>query len=331
MINSSFSTLNPSLQLAIDSTSLNAFEKCAQFYNLSIRLGYAPRIESVHLTFGLLLHGAVERYHHLMATPERQKSARSHDWALHRIVKWVMLETWDKERDCPWQSDHPTKNRFTLIRTIIWYLDLYQDDPLRTVILPNNKPAVELSFSFDSGYRTHSTNERVIICGHFDRFTQLHSSHYISDIKSTGSTISASYFDGFTPANQITIYAIGGKTAFHIDAEGVLVDAVQITQTGTGGKSNAPIGPLSLFKRRLIPRSEFQLEEWHTKLGIRLAELEQCATTDIWPMRETSCNLYGGCAFRAVCAQPSKESRQIVLDGLYTRRVWDPLQHRGDI
>jgi hypothetical protein len=39
-----------------------------------------------------------------------------------------------------------SRTKETLVRSVVWYCDEYKDDPLRTAMLPNGKPAVELSF-----------------------------------------------------------------------------------------------------------------------------------------------------------------------------------------
>ena len=74
--NTSFSRQMPGLQLAVDSTSLGEFKICPRRYYYAIVLGWQTRVESVHLTFGILLHGARERYDH------RRSAGDSHDDAV---------------------------------------------------------------------------------------------------------------------------------------------------------------------------------------------------------------------------------------------------------
>jgi hypothetical protein len=38
------------------------------------------------------------------------------------------------------------RTKETLVRSVVWYIDEYKDDPLKTALLPNYQPAVELSF-----------------------------------------------------------------------------------------------------------------------------------------------------------------------------------------
>ena len=308
--NSSFSSKLPRLQLGIDSTSLGEFKTCPRKYQLSIVLGYQPKAESVHLVFGILLHQAREQYDQL------RMQAFSHDEALDKVFDTALRATWNPKLNRPWISDHKLKNRLTLLRTIVWYLDaLANNDPIETVKLPNGKAAVELSFRFASGYQSKLTGEDFILCGHLDRLGKFNDQYYIPDIKTTGSTISQNFFDGFTPDNQFSLYTLASKTVFHFPVKGMIVDAVQVA------------GGFSRFQRQVIPRSDSQVDEWYGELKYWFGQLELCAETNIWPMNDKSCGQYGGCKFRGICSKPPA-ARQLWLDKDFERRVWDPLVSR---
>src|SRR5262245_50106850 len=186
--NSSFSAYLPLLQLSWDSTSLGYFKECPRKYQYSLLFGYAPRAESVHLTFGLHYHAALERYHHA------RSKKKSHDDALDIALDHVLKATWNRTLSRPWSSDHPFKNRETLIRSVVWYLDQFQDDPVETAVLANGKPAVELSFQFQTDYLSLTTGEPFFLSGHFDRIGKLNDHHYIVDAKTTGTTLTNDYF-----------------------------------------------------------------------------------------------------------------------------------------
>jgi hypothetical protein len=313
--NSSFSTKLPGLQLATDSTSLGAYKTCPKLYYYSVICGWKAKSESVHLTFGLLLHKAREHYEHAKAT------GLSHDDALDKALDMALRLTWVKELKRAWISGDANKNRLTLIRTVIWYLDKYgEEDVLKTVVLASGKPAVELSFRFDAGYIYSSTGERVLFCGHFDRLAQWNDDFYVPDIKSTYHSIDASYFAKFSPDNQFSMYTLAGKVAFAVPAKGVVLDAVQVLVGGTR------------FQRALIARSESQVQEWLEDSYQLLAEMEHSALTGHWRQNDKAChNQYGRpCDFREVCTRP-KEAREKWLQASYSKRTWDPLQRRGDI
>jgi hypothetical protein len=287
-------------QFAWDSTSLTTFNECPRKYYYSIVLGYAPREESVHLTFGIRLHEAYEHYHRLRA------QGLDYEVSVRETVRKSMIDTWG------WKSDH-VKNRFTLIRTIVWYLDQFKDDVAQTVILPNGKPAVELSFRFEL-----PDADDFLYCGHQDRIAEFSGKLFVFDYKSTGRTLYSDFFNQFTPSNQMTGYTLGAKITHYQPVEGVMIDGAQIA-----------VG-FSRFARGTAYRTEEMLEEWLTEAAHYVKLATHYAEQDHWPMNPTSCHKYSGCPFRPVCSR-SPRQRKTWLEADYVKRLWDPLKIRGDI
>jgi len=313
--NSSFSPQLPGLQVAVDSTSLGAYKTCPRFYYLSIVQGWQSRHTSVHLVFGILAHTGREHYDHAKA------AGKSHEEALSLVVGLLLKLTWNKELSRPWDSGDSNKNRLTLLRTMVWYLDKYGDnDSLETVILANGKPAVELSFRFGFDYQFKSTGERAIACGHLDRLARLNEEFYIPDLKTSAHSIDAGFFSKFSPDNQFSMYTLAGKVAFATPVKGVIVDAAQILVNG------------SRFQRGLISRSQDQIDEWLDDSHQVLSEMENSAVTGHWRMNDKACHsIYGRpCDFRSVCSR-SRGAREQWLRAEFKQRIWDPLLRRGDI
>jgi len=302
------------LQFAWDSVSLGALMKCARFYQLSIVEGWEPRAKSADLQFGLWLHGARERFYHFRASGESFESAQA------LALLWLFEETFDRELSRPWFSDHPEKNRFTLIRTFVWYTEHWRNDPLETVILSNGKPAVELSFKFDTGYKYENadwsiSSQPILYCGHIDRLVDFNDTRFVSDLKSTKSTLSPNYFSGFSPDAQLDGYAYAAKIVFGIETSGILLDAAQVVQT------------FSDFHRHPVPRDNAQLFEWHEDLGWWFSQAREHALASHWPMNKKACFL---CHFRKVCAM-TPGAREQWLKADFVKRQWNPLEARGDI
>lgn len=323
LTNTSFSQKLPRLQLAVDSTSLGLFKDCPRKYYYSIILGYQPKTESVHLTFGLLMHGSAERYHH------KKAEGLSHDDAVDFVVDWLLKETWNKQLNRPWDSGDSYKNRFTLLRTVVWYLDKYGDnDALETVILANGKPAVELSFSFPLGYTSQYTGQEFQMCGHLDRLATLNGVPYIPDVKTSKNDIGPRFWQNHDPSNQFGTYLLAGQIVWKLPVKGLIVDACQV-QVGD-----------SRFDRKLITKDQAQITEFHQSVIRWVKRMEEAALEadglanpeEAYPMNETSCGKYNGCDFLVggICTK-SPASRQKWLDEKFKLRVWDPLQRRGDI
>jgi len=309
--NSSFSREVPNLQLAWDSTSLGLLKECPRKYQLAIIEGYEQRVRNVHLAFGIWLHEAKEQYDSARADD------LSYEEAVLRSVRHIMCATWNSELKRPWASDDSHKNRFTLVRTVVWYLTEYKDDPIETLRLANGKAAVELSFSFESPFIANS-GEKFLICGHMDRFGKIGTPAWVCDVKSTKYSLDERYFAQFTPHNQFTIYTLAARVVYSIPVQGLIVDAAQVAVT------------FSRFERRQVYRDEAQLDEWLQGFGVYVKQAEYYARMNYWPLNETSCNKFSGCQFRQVCSH-SPAIRQKWLDADFVKRTWDPLRTRGDI
>lgn len=327
--NTSFSKINPFLQVAVDSTSLKAFKNCPRYYYYSIVLGFQTRNESVHLTFGLLMHQSLEHYHHGRAR------GLSHPDALDFAIQFALRATWVKDLNRPWDSGDSYKNRYTLLRTVVGYLDKYgENDALETVILANGKPAVELSFSFQSGFVSRTTGEDFLFSGHLDRLALLNGVPYIPDIKTTKSELNIRFWSSFNPSTQFGMYLLAGQIVYKLPVQGLIVDGAQV-QVGQ-----------SRYDRHLITKDQFQMDEFYQGTGRWLERIEASAeealarvpygnlsdplSAGAYEMNEESCTKYLGCDFQSICAR-SPGSRQQWLETGFKRRVWDPLQRRGDI
>ena len=311
--NASFSPQLPKLQLFWDSTSLGQLKECPRKYELALVEGWEPKgSRNVHLEFGIWMHSGREHYYHSRA------KGLPHEESLLRALHFVLTGTWNRVLNRPWTSDDPQKNRATLVRSLCWYLDQWASDPMETLILANGTPAVELSFRFDTGLRTASTAEPILLCGHLDRVGKLGDNIYLSDLKTTKHTIkgfsAAEYFAQFSPDNQMSLYDIAGKVVYDLPVSGLMVDAVQVAATFTR------------FHRSPISRNDSQREEWFRSFEVYVRAAEGYAQADFWPMNDKACFR---CHFRPICARPPG-ARQMWLEAEYQRRSWDPSVPRGN-
>jgi len=319
---SSFSSKLPLLQLYLDSTSLKEFEICPKRYYYGIIRGMVPVAENTHLTFGILIHKSLEVYH------SRRFTGQSHEDALRGTIEYALKASWDRKLNRPWTPVQDkvgkVKNRSSLIRTLVWYLDEYQDDMLQTAII-NGRPAIELAFTMDSGY-TASTGEQFTLCGFLDRIIVQQGKYFITDVKTTSQKVkdengnpNYAYFRKYNPDVQMSLYTLAGHAVFDIPAEGVFIDACQIKVEE------------SLFSRQFTARSTEQITEWQEELIYHLMNLNQCAASNKWPKNDSVCQLYGGCPYIAVCAKFTPAEAERELTTYYQPRSWDPLARRTDV
>ena len=307
---SPFAPSNPRLQLAWDSTSLGLLKTCPRKYYYKMIENWQTRGEMHHLAFGILYHSALEEF-------DKAKAAgASFDEAQIAAVRKAL----EDGRDYIGTDDETkatkgnNKNKFSLIRAIVWYLEHFRDDPAETVILANGKPAVELSFRMELPFETEA-GEAFMLSGHIDRLVEMGGQVYVLDRKTTGSTISNYYYKQFNPHNQMSLYQFASKVVLPKAAAGVIIDAAQLA-----------VG-FARFHRGMIMKSQTSLDEWVDDLERWLRLAEGYAKANHWPMNDTACGNYGGCEFQGVCsAAPSV--RELLLKNDFDKKVWNPLQAR---
>jgi hypothetical protein len=289
------------IQYAWDATSLESFKRCPRLYFYEMIEGWRPKNESVDLRWGAEFHTAMHQYQLIKA------DGIAHDEAVFHVIRELLYRIED------WDSDHKYKNPFTLIRSVIRYLDQYEHDPAKTVMQSNGKPAVELCFNFVLDYGPKGSTQPYVLCGHLDRVVDFQGEIFAEDYKSTKSTPGDYFWNQFEPNNQMSLYTLSGKIVFQTNIKGVLIDSIQIMVDDTR------------CTRGTTYRTEDQLAEWLVDLEQVLEEAEAAAIKGYWRMNDTACDKYGGCKFRECCSK-SPGVRERFLKGDFTKEEpWNPL------
>ena len=320
-MNDQISPLNEHGQFAWDASSMSLYLACPRKYQYKILEGWEPTEKSVHLLFGGWYASALELFYKLLARNTSRQEA------LEDTILWTLGATWMpvyasaqdakdgkpiEGKGAPWSSSIAEKTRETLIRTIIWYIDHFENDPCETYFTLEGKPAVEYSFKIDIG-------NGLLYCGHLDRVTMFGDDPFVMDQKTTKNQITKKYWEGWDTDYQMTGYTFAGQAIFNIPVKGVIIDAVQIQVGG------------SKFERGFTNRTQAHLDEWleetHYYAGLARKNFEHA----YFPMNRASCGNYGGCEYRSVCAH-SPEQRLNWLRAKFTQKPvedrWNPLVER---
>lgn len=303
------------VQYAWDATSLKMAETCPRYYQYSMMECWTPAMKSTHLIFGGHYAKALERFYKYLA------QNMDYEAALTETVWQALYDTWENRRvdesgneipgtGHPWISFDNAKTRENLIRSIIWYLDAYKDsDVIKTWIMSDGKPAVELSF-------TLQVDNGILFCGHLDRVVSYGDDPYIMDQKTTGSTITPRFFDQFSPDSQMSLYTFCGRAVLGNPVKGIVIDGAQIA-----------VG-FTRFERGFTFRTESQLEEWYEGALATIETTQRYTLKGFFPMNPASCGNYGGCQYRSVCSK-SPELRESFLKADFVKRTqWNPLERR---
>lgn len=293
-------------QWAWNSTTLGIGKECLRKYKLAVIDGWRPRELNDDITFGHWYAKALENYHKYRADYKTDTMPHphgcDHELALHIVVGETLCATG------AWTSEHRTKDRQTLIRSIVWYLEEYKDDPCSTYILKDGRPAVELTFSFD--YK-----KDITFCGHLDRVVEYAGDYYIQDQKTTGASMGAYYFKRFTPDNQMSLYTAAGQIMWQLPVKGVMIDAAQIA-----------VG-FTRFERGFAFRTPEQTEEWLKDAEWHIHNIWEATLKNEWPMNDAACQKYGGCQFLSICSK-SPQVREEFLKTGFEKRPMNPLEIR---
>jgi hypothetical protein len=298
------------VQWAWDSTSLGWLKECPRKYQYHMIEQWRGRGESIHLEYGILYHAALEEYDRM-----KLEGGMSHDDAVRWVVRELLTKTWRHglpwrgAKDLPADDKASLKSRENLVRTVVWYLNKFKDDPAKTLMHPvTGKPMVELHFQFEieGGYS---------LCGYLDRVVEFQEQPFVMDRKTTTSTLGSYYFEQFDPDNQMSVYTVASQVAFHTPVKGVIVDAAQIA-----------VG-FSRFVRSFVFKTADQIDEWMKDLYVYLEQARGYAERGYWPQNDKSCHKYGGCAFREICSK-SPQVREKFLETHFQREPWNPLVPR---
>lgn len=293
-----------SVQWAWDATSLGLFKECPRKYYYRMVCGYTPHGDRVHLTFGQFYHTALEEYDHACTF-----DGADHDEGVRRALRKAL------EISFGWESDNPNKNRDTLIRSIVWYLDKFAEDPAPVHVLADGRPAIELSFRMELPYDAMQ-GQPYTLCGYIDKVVDFSEGKWVLDRKTSKNVLSDYWFNQFSPHNQFSLYSAVVQVLWSTKISGVIIDGAQIAVGFTE------------FKRGMTFRNEYILEEWLDDTKYWIGQARACAEHNVWPQNDTACHKFLGCEYRSICRLAPK-ARQPFLDTKFYIERWNPLTPRG--
>lgn len=315
-------TLSPFLpgtqiQYAWDSTSLGYIKTCPRLYYYQMIEGWSLKDESIHLRFGIEYHKALEEYDTF------RLEGADHEAALRATIQALLIRIADWDPDTDSRAGR-YKNPRTIVSLVIDYLDLYKDDPAKTIVRENGDAATEVSFRFELDFAPKAVQgpnaQPYLLSGHLDRVVDFCGEHLVMDRKTTTTTPGSYFFDQFNPNNQMSLYTIAGKIVLDSPIKGVIIDAAQVLLEKPHN-----------YVRGFTYRTPGQSEEWLDDLKFWLTSAENYATIGYWPMNDTACDKFGGCRFRGVCSKdPSVRERFLEADfiKLAPEDRWNPLKPR---
>lgn len=196
------------------------------------------------------------------------------------------------------------KNRNTLLRSLLYYMDT-SDDRVAPYIFPDGTTAVELDFTIPLPL-VNPDGEPYLLTGKMDGMVQFAGEVVPRERKTTKSVPNAHFFQQYEPDVQIDTYDLVCYLLFSplLDPKphGVMVEVTQVTEHET------------TIERQIINISEERRAEWLLDLQYWIKQAEECARSGYYPKNTASCGMYGGCEFRSICKM-APSSRSLFLPG----------------
>jgi len=286
------------LQLQWNQSSLLSLMTCQRYYKLTEDERWTKDRrgggKATNLVFGQEYHTALENLLKGMPLSEVLRAA----WA--GAYSTLNLDTGDNARTLA-----------RLIRGIIWYEEQYRNDVLRTAILENGKPALEVHFDIPTPHRDIPFRFSGIV----DWLVWWEGQLYISDHKTTKKTLNQYYYQEFSPNLQVVSY-IWSLRKMGLDVRGFIINAFQTAVS------------FSRFDRHIIEINQAEVDEFEHHLYYWLDQYIEAFEADYFAMNFQSCTAFGGCRMREICGA-APDQRQGLLEDNYVRkpqRVRVPIQ-----
>lgn len=215
-----------------------------------------------------------------------------------------------------WVPHNPAKDRYALIRAVVWYAEEQPEDldsALAAIALPDGTPAVELSFRIPLQEKS-PYGEPYILAGYLDSIVKFGDELFIADDKTTKKMLTKQFWEGFQPHTQFDTYDLAGSIMFpDLNIRGIMIEGTQLLVGG------------ARFGKHPVYHNEDQREEWYFELTGILKEAEGYAERNYWPMRRSSCPM---CVFKKVCSKSPGVREQYLANGDFVKRHWNPLEER---
>lgn len=286
-------TERPHLPRAWSSSSLSTLMTCPQKWYYRYIEGWSDD-DAPHFIFGRIYHQALERYDRAIAQGAPWKEA------VREAVRFAMKRSW------LWSpvGKHANKrNRFTLIRSVVWYCCHFRRDVVETIMSREDKPAVEIAFRIllpltnpdGEPYILHGYQDGLILYGDEKR-------PFVRERKHTAWSVSESYFEKFKLDNQMFAYTLAAKLRADLDFKGVLVDACEVGVN------------FSDYRRGFIEITDTRMDEWLRDVLFYIKQAELFDSVGHYPRNYSSCDKYGGCEFADVCSK-DPSTRRGFLEG----------------
>lgn len=291
---------NPTYQHAWNAHSIDPLMSCPYRYYLAVRQGW--RKPSMVLETGRLIHLGLEHWDRWWLSQGGKFTDPTPGIyaALRVVIKEMYSDPKQAEKWARFSHKDHNRTPWSILRTIIWYIEEYQHSNVEPMNLPDGTAGVEVAFDIPLGitapdgeeYRTRGSIDGIVA---FD-------GTWGRERKHTVNSLGKRYFDRFDPAVQTDLYGLvlSAMLGDFMPIKGLFLEAIQLGVT---------FSRVMRYQLRRTPahRAAFLKSViWHIRGAEKMAEDEAAGVPliEAWPQRFSACFL---CDFRPICTKdPSK-------------------------
>ncbi len=270
------------IQKIWDTSSLSSFLACPRYYKLSVLEGWKSTQYASATGFGSAVHAGLEEL------DKARHEGANKQTATNRAVALVLKDYGEDLK----LADDNARGLESALRAVVWKAEEFWDDNLKLATMPDGSPALEQRFEVPIGDKGHRFSGRI------DKIVSVDDRLYLVDTKTTKSSLSEYYFNGYMPNNQVFAYIWACREVLKLPVDGFIIDAVQ---TGSN---------FCRFARQVYNVSKELVDEWYADTLHHLEISDVYANSQYYPANFTSCGNYGGCRYREACAH-AKSQRNI--------------------
>lgn len=290
-------TPSPELPLHIDSTMISCFRSCPKKFYEEFVLGLRGGAISIDLLAGGCFASALEnvyRGHYQQGLSQGEALMRAYGAFLQQWGDPEIIKDTPKTRERVWEAVEEYFNQWGLLT-----------DAVKPYMV-SGVPAFEFTFGIplapsalahngDYGvFPEHPSGQPFLYSGRFDMLGDWNGKIVVRDEKTTTS-IGASWANKWDLRSQFMGYC------WACQQSGLDVDTVCVRGVGILKTKFTLVEAFKTYPKHLIAR-------WHEQLRRDLWAIRRCWDEGYWDFDfADSCEAYGGCVFRDVCASPEPD------------------------
>lgn len=307
----------------INSSSLGIIQECMRKAKYSLDEGWRSEVEGPATLFGRSVHKALEvfykgqprerilppyEYCEMMAYGNRPPPTNND--LIYRAIA-AFLEESSPLAALPETDKRSQQNGVWILYE---YFKTYIDDPYVTYV-DKDGPFIERTFTL----RLFEDESLIIdIFGTVDfAFKNTKTGDLLVGDHKTASFLNfgdSNYFDRDRPNHQYTMYMLGAKRVFGIETENFMVNVVEVKAKPKTARAKGVS-----FPRQITKRTEEDFAELTDVIVDSVRRYLGAKESGKWVLGPVgSCNAYGACQFKQVCASPSS-MRETLLKNKFTK------------